>query len=93
MDKNEQNPTNKLENFNLLVGVLKLYTSSLSKKKEVDTVKVKPKKEKVKLIKDTVKIQPKTPKVKKELPTPFIGTSLGIGIDYYQYTATRLKGN
>lgn len=58
--------------------------------KELDTVKVKPKKEKVKLVKDTVK---KQPKVKKELPTPFIGTSLGIGFDYYQDVATRLKGN
>ena len=63
------------------------------KEKELDTVKVKPKKEKVKLVKDTVKKQPKTPKVKKELPTPFIGTSLGIGFDYYQDVATRLKGN
>ena len=61
--------------------------------KELDTVKVKPKKEKVKLVKDTVKKQPKVPKVKKDLPTPFIGTSLGIGFDYYQDVATRLKGN
>lgn len=58
--------------------------------KEPDTTKVKVKKEKVKLEKDTVK---KQPKVKKVLPTPFIGTSLGIGFDYYQDYAYRLKGN
>lgn len=58
--------------------------------KEPDTTKVKVKKERVKLEKDTVK---KQPKVKEVLPAPFIGTSLGVGFDYYQDYAYRLKGN
>lgn len=86
-------PDEQVGEFQFISGGTQVIHIQPEPEKEVDTVKVKPKKEKVKLIKDMVKIQPKTPKVKKELPTPFIGTSLGIGIDYYQYTATRLKGN
>ena len=43
--------------------------------------------------KDTIKKQSKTPKVKKALPSPFIGTSLGIGFHYYPDVACQLKGN
>ncbi len=87
------NPNGQIGEIQHVHGGTQVIYIQPEKEKELDTVKVKPKKEKVKLVKDTVKKQPKTPKVKKELPTPFIGTSLGIGLDYYQDVATRLKGN
>ena len=87
------NPNGQIGEIQHVHGGTQVIYIQPEKEKELDTVKVKPKKEKVKLVKDTVKKQPKAPKVKKELPTPFIGTSLGIGFDYYQDVATRLKGN
>lgn len=50
--------------------------------KEPDTVIVKEKKAKEEKV-----------KVKKVLPKPFIGTSLGIGIDYGEYSVTTCSGH
>ena len=86
-------PDEQVGEFQFISGGTQVIYIQPEPEKEVDTLKVKSKKEKIKLVKDTVKKQPKTPKVKKELPAPFIGTSLGIGFDYYQYAATRVKGN
>ena len=75
-------PDEQVGEFQFISGGTQVIYIQPEPEKEIDTVKVKPKKEKIKLVKDTIKKQPKTPKVKKELPTPFMGTSLGIGIDY-----------
>ena len=75
-------PDEQVGEFQFISGGTQVIYIQPEPEKEVDTLKVKSKKEKIKLVKDTVKKQPKTPKIKKELPAPFIGTSLGIGIDY-----------